>query len=93
MTDEPTRPTGPYTRFRGKLQLGEDVNRRGDISVEIVREFDPTKLEDMTIETPEGTTVAADVPRDHRAFAEFYAELERADRLLRERLGMEVDDG
>lgn len=79
-----------YTRFQSKIQLGDGVDRRGDIQVEIVRErAPPSELTAREVTLPSGETVA--VGTDDTAFAEFYFEVQRKTDVLREQLGL--DDG
>ena len=85
-----------YTRFRAKVQLGDGPDQRGEVTVEVVREPNPDgedeKVNDyrpVYYQLPDGTTAGATL--DHRTFAEFYGELDRATDALRENLGLEPE--
>lgn len=71
---------GEYTRFRMNIQRGEGVDRRGDVSIELVREKDgggeTVQYENKSVEV------------DHSAFTEFAFETDRSVKLLEDRLGL-----
>lgn len=87
MTDEETTE---YTKFETKIQLGDGVDRRGDVRVEMVRERPRGGSAGVTqraVTVPGGEEVT--ITTDDKAFAEFYFEAGRAAGVLREKLGLE----
>lgn len=92
----PDEPSGEYTRFRANIQLGDGPDQRGDVTVEMVREPGEDRAE-RYVAIPEAATEQApamDVPAqmNDAHFAEFYHELQRGRRALREALGLPDDD-
>lgn len=84
--DDETEPT-EITRFKMNIQRGEGVDRRGDITVETVRERDRgANGTEREVTLPSGETVTVETHDD--AFAEFYFEAERAKRVLIQTLGL-----
>lgn len=75
-----------YTRLKANFQRGEGVDRRGDVTIEIVRERDED-APPREIELPDGETV--EVACDDATFAEFYFEAQRAESVLIETLGLD----
>lgn len=89
-------PIDEFTRFRANIQLGDGPDRRGDITVEMVREVG-TERPTRSIHTPEAVTdsvpaVDVSAPCNDQQFAEFYHELMRGGSALREALGLNEDD-
>lgn len=87
---EDTEPDGSteYTKFSSKIQLGDGVDQRGDIQVEIARDRPSLgRRNEHTVELPSGDEVTVTV--DDEAFAEFYFELQRSTDVLRESLGLD----
>lgn len=80
-------PDTEYTRIRAKMQMGNGIDQRGEVTVETVREVEEDRTT-TTVELPDGTVVG-DVPINNRAFAEFYHELERSGQALKDKLGIE----
>ena len=79
---------GEYTRFRMNIQRGEGVDRRGDVTVEMVRET----AHDSTA-TVEYSNRSQKIRVDNEAFSEFVFETDRAVTLLENRLGLTGGDG
>jgi len=89
-------PMDEFTRFRANIQLGDGPDQRGDITVEMVRE-PALDREERSVVMPESNTdeaPAMDVtaPANDQDFAEFYHELMRGRRALREALGLDSDE-
>lgn len=89
MSDE---PDGEYTRMKANIQLGDGIDRRGDVTVEIVRSVDSSgaRRRKREVVLPDGDTITARTSDE--VFAEFYFEAARATEVLRERLGLDRDD-
>lgn len=92
---------GEFTRLKMKMQLGDGPDRRGEITVETVRERDEDSpltemgMENVPIGIRDGEVDLVDVegvPVDHATFAEFMLETQRARALLRKRLGLDDED-
>lgn len=83
-TDFQIEQDGEYTRFRMNVQRGEGVDRRGDVSVEMIREREPASTAKIKFEDGEQKTLV-----DNETFAEFVFETRRAVKLLEDRLGIE----
>lgn len=90
MTDEDSE--SEFVRFQSKIQLGEGVDRRGDVTVEMLRERPSLgrRTQHQDVELPSGETVT--ITTDDEAFAEFYFELQRTRDVLRRTLGLDRDD-
>lgn len=90
-------PQRPLTRYRATIRRGDTSAGSapsGTAEVEIVREVDDRgEHKETVIELPDGNgrtrTETFHVPHPDRTFAEFYHELDRADRALCMRLGIE----
>jgi len=89
-------PAEEFTRFKANIQLGDGPDQRGDITVEMVREPGEER-EERSVVMPESNTDEApsmDVtaPANDADFAEFYHELMRGRRALREALGLDAEE-
>jgi len=89
MTDE---PRGEYTRLRADIQLGDGIDRRGEVTIEVVRSIDSESDErrSRSVVLPDESTLQTETSDE--VFAEFYFECGRATRALQERLGLHHDD-
>lgn len=95
---------GEYTRFRANIQLGDGIDQRGDVTVELVREPNENRNERETgipltdserehINLDGRDMEVVDTPCNDREFAEFYNELQRASNALRDALNLPDPDG
>lgn len=87
-----TEPNGEYTRLKANIQLGDGIDRRGEVTVEVVRSVDTTSdtRRSRSVVLPDGTTFGTKTTDE--VFAEFYFECVRATEALRERLGLNEDE-
>lgn len=86
-SNDPRDIEGEYTRFRANIQLGDGPDRRGDVTIEIVREREEVASQTpREVELPSGERIQTETM--DAAFAEFYIELDRASTTLRETLGL-----
>ena len=88
-----TEPNGEYTRLKANIQLGDGIDRRGEVTVEVVRSVDTASdgRRSRSVVLPDGTTFGTKTTDE--VFAEFYFECVRATEALHERLGLDEDDG
>jgi hypothetical protein len=86
-------PRGEYTRLRADIQLGDGIDRRGEVTIEVVRSIDGESDErrSRSVVLPDESTLQTETSDE--VFAEFYFECGRATRALQERLGLHHDDG
>jgi len=95
MNDDDAPIDGEHTRYRAKVQLGDGPDRRGDVTVEMVREPSGDRNERHVIipeaVTDEASAMDVQAPCNDADFAEFYHELERASTALRDVLGLDDD--
>jgi len=85
-------PDGEYTRMQADIQLGDGIDRRGEVTVEVVRSVNTSSDSRRTrsVMLPDGNTISAHTTDE--VFAEFYFEACRATEILRERLGLPDDE-
>jgi hypothetical protein len=81
-------PRGEYTRLRADIQLGDGIDRRGEVTIEVVRAIDTEseKRRTRSVVLPDESTLQTETSDE--VFAEFYFECGRATRALQERLGL-----
>lgn len=82
---------GEYTRFKAKIQLGDGIDRRGDTTVEIARSPRPESSVTTSVSVGRGEE-EVETTVDHKAFAEFALEVDRATELLRSTLQLPDDN-
>lgn len=92
MTNDKSNNDRSFTRLRLNFQLGDGPDQRGDMTVEVSREVDPDaerKTDEVQIPLDDGQTRTVAAPTNDEVFAEFYNEVSRSERVLREVLGLE----
>lgn len=90
MTDDnpDPQPDVEMTRLSCTIQLGDGIDRRGDVTVEVTRELGPRMdRREREVELPDGSTTT--VTADDQTFGEFVLETGRATELLRDRLRLD----
>lgn len=98
MSDEEVyEEDGEFTRLRAKVQIGDGVDQRGEVSVERSskqdedgRGYEKTTKEVTLPEEMGGDTV--EIQANNELFAEFYYELTRSTKALRQELGLPDED-
>ena len=91
---EDTLDGGEYTRFKAKIQLGDGPDRRGEVTVETVRERtedDTLTVQNIDMPGNGNGDVTGEVSVNHDNFGEWYLELSRARRALVEQLDLEEE--